>query len=131
VSAALRKRRSLPSTDRQLLDQLDELVAAAAAGNTRAIGAIAIAFTPLLLKEARQELGRRHRQDAGDVLQEFFLALVVGKLTFPSIRGGALPWMKREVRSLANSARAASPRRMVRRARGPRTQHLVTSAGDT
>jgi DNA-directed RNA polymerase specialized sigma24 family protein len=101
VKAALAHRPVHTLTDGELLDELDQLVAAAARGDRQAIGAIAIAFGPLLVKEVRQELGELFQHDAGDVLQDFFLALLEGKLTFPSIRGGALPWMKREVRSLA------------------------------
>ena len=101
MRAALAHRPAHTLTDAELLDELDDLVAAAAAGDSRAIGAIAIAFGPLLLKDVHQELGDLFQQDAGDVLQDFFLALTEGKLIFPSIRGGGLPWMKREVRSLA------------------------------
>ncbi len=89
------------ATDAELLDQLDQLVADATAGDTHAIGAIAIAFGPALLKEIHVELGALFHQDAGDVLQDFFLALTEARLTFPLIRGGALPWMKRMVRLLA------------------------------
>src|SRR5271156_6153241 len=83
------------ASDRELLDQLDELVSDAVAGDRRAIGAIAIAFGPTLLKEIRRELGALFAQDEGDVMQDFCLAMTEGKLTFPPIRGAALPWMKR------------------------------------
>lgn len=89
------------ASDRELLDQLDELVSDATAGDTRAVGAIAIAFGPTLLKEIRRELGPIFVQDEGDVMQGFCLALTNRKLTFPPIRGAALPWMKRMVRSFA------------------------------
>ncbi len=89
------------ATDRELLDQLDELVVDAVSGDRRAVGAIAIAFGPTLLKEIRRELGPVFVQDEGTVMQDFCLAMIEGKLTFPPIRGGALPWMKRMVRSVA------------------------------
>ncbi len=89
------------ATDRELLDQLDELVVDAVSGDRRAVGAIAIAFGPTLLKEIRRELGPIFLQDEGTVMQDFCLAMIEGRLTFPPIRGAALPWMKRIVRSLA------------------------------
>jgi hypothetical protein len=89
------------ATDRELLDQLDELVIDAVSGDRRAVGAIAVVFGPTLLKEIRRELGPPFAQDEGDVLQSFLLAMTEGTLEFPAIRGAALPWMKRIVRSFA------------------------------
>ena len=56
--------------DDDLLDDLDELVANAARGDGRAVGAIAIAFGPMLLAVARVELGAAHAADDADVLQK-------------------------------------------------------------
>jgi hypothetical protein len=89
------------ASDDELLEALDVLVANAAAGDRNAVGAIAIAFGPVLLDEARNELGRVHEQDAGDVVQQFYLELLEGILRFPAIRGAAIPWMKRMVRVIA------------------------------
>jgi hypothetical protein len=89
------------ATDTELLDELDQLVADATAGNAHAVGAIAIAFGPLLLQEIHGALGALYRQDAGEVLQQFLLSLTEARLVMPPIRGGALPWMKRTVRSMA------------------------------
>ena len=36
-------------------------------------------------------------------MQDFCLAMLEGKLVFPKIRGGAIPWMKRMVRVIARS----------------------------
>ena len=91
------------ATDHQLLAQLDDLVERAAQGDLRAVGAIAIAFGPVLLEQARTELGLLYRNDAADVLQDFFLALSDARLSFPPIRGAALPWMKRMVRAAARA----------------------------
>jgi hypothetical protein len=88
-------------SDEELLDELDQLVAHGATGDSRAVGAIAIVFSPVLLEEARAELGREHEQDAADVLQTFYLELMEGQLCFPRIRGCALHWMKRTVREIA------------------------------
>jgi len=89
------------ATDRELLEQLDDLVSAAAAGDLRAIGAVAIAFGPSLLREIRRELGALHVQDEAEIMQAFCVAMAEGKLMFPAIAGGALPWMKRMVRTFA------------------------------
>jgi hypothetical protein len=88
-------------TDEQLLDELDELVLRATEGDSRAVGAIAIAFSPTLLEVAREELGPIHRQDDADVLQTFCLELMEGQHVFPRIRGAAIPWMKRMIRIIA------------------------------
>jgi hypothetical protein len=71
------------ATDDELYDQLDVLVANAAKGDGPAVGAIAIGFGPMLMKEARMELGELWHQDAGDVVQEFHLRLLAGELSFP------------------------------------------------
>ena len=84
-----------------LLDPFDELVAHAADGDRRAVGAIAIAFGPDLLAAAEDVLGPCHRADAVDVLQRLFLDLCEKSLHFPRIRGGGLPWLRRTVRGLA------------------------------
>ncbi len=94
--------RILPTdTDEQRIDELDELVGNAARGDRFAIGCIAIALSPRLLAEARDELGELFASDGGDVLQEFFLALCEGRLTFPAIRGAGVPWLSRQVREMA------------------------------
>jgi hypothetical protein len=89
------------ATDLELIDSLDDLVRDAAAGHYDSIGAIAVAFAPILLEVARAELGPMFEQDAGDVLHRFHWALLQRELTFPLIRGSAIPWMKRMVRSFA------------------------------
>jgi hypothetical protein len=91
----------VPSNDETLLDELDRLVAKAADGDSRAVGAIAIAFGPTLLEEARKALGPSYEQDDADVMQTFFLRLMEGTVRFPRIRGAAIPWMKRRMRALA------------------------------
>ena len=94
-------RRIPTATDRELLDQLDELVSSAVRGDRHAIGAIAIAFGPILLQEVRKELGPLFENDGGDVLQDFFLAMTEEQLTFPAISGAGVPWMKRTARAFA------------------------------
>jgi hypothetical protein len=81
-----------PQTDAQRLDDFDALVALATQGDRRAIGAIAIAMSPMLLDEARGLLGD-FEHEAGDVLQDFFVWMLEGKTRFTPARGRALPWM--------------------------------------
>jgi hypothetical protein len=69
------------------------------------IFAIAIAFGPTLLEEAHDVLGPDGSHLAGDVLQDLFLGLCDRTLTFPDIRGAALPWLRRMVRSRAHEQR--------------------------
>jgi DNA-directed RNA polymerase specialized sigma24 family protein len=102
VVSAAQKRGEWPfigtATDEELRDRFDELVGKAARGDLRAIGAIAVAFGLELLKEASRALGAPNHQDAGDVVQEFFLAMTEGTLTFPGERGTGLTWMQRMIR---------------------------------
>jgi hypothetical protein len=72
---------STPRTDAPLQDNLEALARRASHGDRRAIGAIAIALGPWLLLEARALLGD-FEQEAGDVLQDFFLCLVQRRSRF-------------------------------------------------
>ena len=72
-----------------------------AQGNGQAIGAIAIAFGATLYAEIREALGDALQRDAADILQDFLVSLAEAKLHFPRVRGSALPWMIRIVRSIA------------------------------
>ncbi len=94
------------ATDEELLEQLDELVAAAVGGDRRAIGAIAIAHGPALLKEARRALGKGRKHQAGYVLQRFFLAMTEGTMAFAGKPGTGLAWMKSRVRAGAREAKS-------------------------
>jgi hypothetical protein len=120
VVSAAQKRGEWPfigtATDDEVREQFDELVAKAARGDLRAIGAIAVTFGPELLKEASRELGAPNHPDAGDVVQEFFLAMTEGTLTFPGERGTGLAWMKRMVRERARCGLGIRPK--VRQASG-------------
>ncbi len=89
------------ASDSELLAQIDELVAAAVAGDRRAITAIAVGYGPTLMEEARKALGQEREQDAGDVVQAFLLAMVAGGLRFqPELESG-LSWLKATVRAIA------------------------------
>lgn len=67
----------------------------------RAVGAIAIAFAPMILEEAPSALGERYRLDDADVMQDFIVKLLEGRLRFPEVRGAAIPWMKRMAKVIA------------------------------
>jgi Sigma-70 region 2 len=81
-------------------DAFEDLVLRASQGDRRAIGAIAIAFGPRLLHEARACL-EGYEHEAEDVLQDFFLALLERRSRFTPARGRAIPWMCEAVRALA------------------------------
>jgi DNA-directed RNA polymerase specialized sigma24 family protein len=94
---------SAAARNHQPLADLDDLVARAARGDSRAVGDIAIAFGPLLLREAKAALGRDYEQEADDVLQDFFLALLEGVPDLLPARGRAIEWMCGGIRALAQS----------------------------
>jgi hypothetical protein len=91
-------------SDPQLLAQLDELVLRATQGDRRAIGAIARTFTEKLRAEANAMLRNEH--DAEDVVQDFFLALLEGRMErFPPGQGRGLSFMLGVVRATARKRR--------------------------
>lgn len=87
--------------DPDLLEELDAMVEAGTQGDRDAVGAIAIAFGPMLLDEARAVLGEEWKHEAGDVLQELTQALLCGELRFRPTRGSALPFLRGAVRGIA------------------------------
>jgi hypothetical protein len=98
-------------SDAQIQNELDELVEVACAGDRRALGAIAIAMSRLLLREARAELGD-FQHDAADVLQDFFTGVAERRIFYVRNRGQgrALGWMRRVIREMARRHRAERER---------------------
>jgi DNA-directed RNA polymerase specialized sigma24 family protein len=94
----------LSSADAQRLDEFDDLVLRASQGDRRAITAVAVAFDTQLRREARAVMGR-FKQDADDVVQDFYLALLEGRSRFHPERGRAIPWMIGIVRATARKYR--------------------------
>ena len=89
-----------PHADAEDPIAFDDLVLRAFQGDRRAIGAIAIAFGPKLLKEAKACL-EGYEHEADEVLQDFFLSLLERRSRFAPARGHAIPWMCEAVRALA------------------------------
>jgi len=82
-----------PANDVGQVSDITVLVGRAAEGDRRAIGAIALALGPDLLAVARSAV--RHREDAADVLQDFFALLLTGEAArFPPAPGCGLEWME-------------------------------------
>jgi hypothetical protein len=98
-----------PRTDDEIQDEFDDLVVRACEGDRHALTALAIAYSDMLLKEARAEMGR-FKQDAGDVLADFYLAVMEGEALFDPDKERAGVWMRRIVRELARRYRAARAR---------------------
>jgi len=92
------------SNDTQVQDDFDDLVMNASRGDSRAVGAIAVALGPMILEEARAVLGE-HAHEEEDVLQDFLLFLLDGRSPFRPAKGRAVPWMCRMVRALAQTRR--------------------------
>jgi DNA-directed RNA polymerase specialized sigma24 family protein len=97
-------------TDAQVQADFDDLAMRATHGDKRALGAIAIVFGPTLLEEARAVMGD-FEQEAPDVLQDFFLALLEGRSRFTPAQGRAIAWMCGIIRAMARKHRAECERR--------------------
>ena len=96
-------------TDAQPPIDFDDLVLRATHGDSRALAAIAVVLGPVLLDEARSVMGA-FKQDAEDVLQDFFLFLYEGRSPFLLTHGNALPWMRRTIRAMARTHRVERER---------------------
>jgi len=83
------------------LEPLDHMVLAASTGDRRANDLLCRKYHGLLLVEAADALGLRHRHDAQDVVQNLWLGLAEGSYRSPIIRGAGLAWLRRAARSLA------------------------------
>ena len=90
-----------PAGDDARLDELDVIVGRAADGEMRAVGALAIAFGPMLIDEAKAALGPLWAAKAGGVVHELTVRLLSRELAFPAIRHAGIPWLKRVIRELA------------------------------
>jgi DNA-directed RNA polymerase specialized sigma24 family protein len=99
-----------PQTDAQLQADFDDLAMGASHGDKRALGAIAIALSPTLLEEARAVMGD-FEQEAGDVLQDFFLTLAEGRSRFTPAHERAIAWMCGIIRAMARKHRAECEKR--------------------
>lgn len=93
-----------PQTDEQRQREFDNLARLASEGDRRAIGAIAIAIGPLLLKEARAGLGE-FEQEAGNVLHDLFVSLLERRTRFVPGHARAMPWMCGIVQTIAQQRR--------------------------
>jgi len=98
-----------PRDDAQIQDEFDDLVTRACAGDRIALTALAVAFSARLLREARLELGH-FKEDAEDVLKDFFLSVMEGGARFDPKRERARVWIARQVREIARRHRAERER---------------------
>jgi hypothetical protein len=87
--------------DEQQEREFDTLVEEAAAGDERAVGAIAAALGPMLLEDARTVL-EEFQEEADEVLRDFFQSLLDRRLRFDRDYGSALPWMCGVVQGIAH-----------------------------
>jgi DNA-directed RNA polymerase specialized sigma24 family protein len=98
------------ANDTQLRDDLVDRRTRASESDRRALGAIAAAIGPSLLKEARAAM-KGLDGDAEDVVQDFFLFLVEGGAPFNVLNEHASHWMHRMVRVMAQHRRREKRRR--------------------
>jgi DNA-directed RNA polymerase specialized sigma24 family protein len=89
---------------RESQDEFDTLVMLASRGDRRAIGAIAAAMGGDILKVARAAL-KGCEDEAGDVVQDFMLALLEQRWPFNREQGGGLTWMFGIVKMIARNRR--------------------------
>jgi DNA-directed RNA polymerase specialized sigma24 family protein len=89
-------------TDAQIQAEFADLVVRACKGDRRAVGAIYIAFGPVLLREARSVMGP-FKQDAEDVVQDFFDAVLAGRAVYEPTGGHATHWMRGLIRAIART----------------------------
>jgi DNA-directed RNA polymerase specialized sigma24 family protein len=93
-----------PALDHELLEQIDDLVVRAAAGDARALSAVVLTFGAALVGVARRELGTVDASLAEDAVQEVYAAMASGALASAALAldlGSGLPWLKRLVREQA------------------------------
>ncbi len=95
-------------TDAQIQAEFADLVMRACRGDRRAIGAIYVAFGPVLLREARSVMGA-FKQDAEEVVQDFFVSLLEGRSLYVPAQGYATRWMCGVVRAMAKTQWAIEP----------------------
>jgi DNA-directed RNA polymerase specialized sigma24 family protein len=81
------------------------VVQRAAQGDRAAIDVVARRCRRMLLDVARLTLGGRFRREAEDVVQDFFVVLLEGKLRFDPEPSRAVPWMCDIVRAMAQKNR--------------------------
>jgi DNA-directed RNA polymerase specialized sigma24 family protein len=101
----------------QTEDAFDDLVERAFTGDRRALGAIAVATSDTLLDVARYELDD-FEHEAEDVLQDFFVAALEGRLAFVRGQERASVALVRIIREMARQC-LADRRRDLGPSRGP------------
>ncbi|HEV3189103.1 MAG TPA: hypothetical protein VGY54_01330 [Polyangiaceae bacterium] len=89
-------------TDADIQAEFDDLMVLACDGDPRAVGAVYVGFGPVLLREARSVMGR-FKQDAEDVVQDFFDAVLAGRAVYEPTDGHATHWMRGLVRAIART----------------------------
>ncbi len=90
--------------ERELLEQVDDVVVRALAGDARALSAVVVTFGEVLIGVARRELGSNWESEAEDVVQDVYAAIAVGTYASEALAldlGGGLPWLRRTVRERA------------------------------
>lgn len=87
--------------------RVDEVVRYAARGDRMAVAVIVRRFGETLLHEAMSVLGSDFEEEARDVLQDFFVSLLEGRIEILPAHGRAIPWMCGVVGAMARKQRAA------------------------
>jgi DNA-directed RNA polymerase specialized sigma24 family protein len=91
-------------TDAQIQAEFADLVLRACNGDRRAVGAIYVAFGPVLLRKARSVMGP-FKEDAEDVVQDFFVSVLEGRSVYVPAQGYAIRWMCGVVLAMAKTYR--------------------------
>jgi hypothetical protein len=106
------KTRSIPKlfsapTRLQPYVHVDDVLRYAVHGDRMAVDVIARRFGEALLLEAKSVLGPDFEDDARDVLQDFLVSLLEGRLEITPAHGRAISWMCGVIRAIARKHRAA------------------------
>jgi DNA-directed RNA polymerase specialized sigma24 family protein len=97
---------SAPTRLRPYAD-VNDVVRYAARGDRMAVAVIASRFGETLLHEAMSVLGSDFEEDARDVVQDFLVSLLEGRIEILPAHGRAIPWMCGVVRAVARRHRTA------------------------
>jgi hypothetical protein len=88
-------------TDAELLEEFDDLVVHATRGDRYALTVLSVGLGPVIFDEARTVLGPGREEHACGIVNELFMGMLRGELSFApgAVRAG--PWLGAQLHVLA------------------------------